>query len=80
MEKKVTRKREKYGVITHVEVDDQEKTKQEVLNDVNVNEYYTYPDGKYGKRGERIYKTTKNHLTTKSNDNTRDNLDSLNNF
>lgn len=76
MEKKVTHKREKDGAITHLKVDDVEKTKEYVLKDILENDYYTYVDDK---KCSKIHKES-NYLTTNPNDKIKDNLDNLPNF
>lgn len=80
MDKKITNKREKNGSITHVKVGEETKTKQDVLNDISKNDYYTYPDGIDGKRGAKVHKTKSGYISTNPNDDTRDNLDNLKNF
>ena len=78
--KKITHKREVKGRITHIKVDGLEKTKQEVLNDIPNNDYYTYPDGLTGRQGSKVHKTKSGYISTNPDDDTRDNLDNLPNF
>lgn len=72
--KKITHKREINGTITHVKVDGVIKTKQDVIDDIGNNDYYTYPNGV---KGSKVHKTKSGHISTNPNDDKKDNLDNL---
>ena len=73
MAKKITHQRKGINGITHLKVDGFEKTRLQVYNDVAINDYYTFVDGKIGSKVHKV----KTWLSTNPNETTGDNLGEL---
>lgn len=73
MAKKITHQRKGINGITHLEVDDVEKTRKQVYDDILSNDYYTSVNGKIGSKVHRV----KTWLSTNPNESIGDNLGEL---